>query len=140
MFFFFQRFFHESVEQNDHVMVRINTPYQQQPPQLFLKNASISSIADLPFDNNTVLSNSGVSNKPIKDKSHNYTTNRLVRFLLKNGFGFVYYSNIWNKVTKIVLYTLIGITYQKALRTRSHPIHRLTASVNLHVRQIVNID
>jgi len=36
-------------------------------------------IADLSF-HNTVLSNSGLPNKPIKDKSHNYT-NRFVQFL-----------------------------------------------------------
>lgn len=79
MFFFcFQRFFHETVDQNDHVMVRINTPYQQEPPQLFLKNASIPPIADLSFHSNTVLSNAGLPSKAVKDKSHNYT-NRFVK-------------------------------------------------------------
>jgi len=78
--FLFQRFFHETVDQNDHVMVRINTPYQQEPPQLFLKNASIPPIADLSFHSNTVLSNAGLPGKPTKDKSHNYT-NRFVQFL-----------------------------------------------------------
>lgn len=70
-------------------MVRINTPYQQEQPQLFLKNASIPPIADLSFHNNTVLSNAGLpSNKPIKDKSHNYT-NRFVQLL--NAFTNIYY-------------------------------------------------
>ncbi|XP_025191683.1 myelin regulatory factor-like protein isoform X1 [Melanaphis sacchari] len=67
------QFFHETVDQNDHVMVRINTPYQQESPQLFLKNASIPPIADLSFHSNSVLSNAGLPSKPIKDKSHNYT-------------------------------------------------------------------
>ncbi|VVC26071.1 Hypothetical protein CINCED_3A003426 [Cinara cedri] len=54
-------------------MVRINTPYQQESPQLFLKNTSIPpSIADLSFHNNGVLSNVGLPVKPGKDKIHNY--------------------------------------------------------------------
>ncbi|KAL4127446.1 hypothetical protein QTP88_011617 [Uroleucon formosanum] len=67
------QFFHETVDQNDHVMVRINTPYQQESPQLFLKSASIPPIADLSFHSNTILSNAGLPSKPVKDKSHNYT-------------------------------------------------------------------
>ncbi|XP_025412557.1 myelin regulatory factor-like protein isoform X2 [Sipha flava] len=68
------QFFNETVDQADHVMVRINTPYhQQESPELFLKSASMPPIADLSFHNNGVLPTSGLAGKPIKDKSHGYT-------------------------------------------------------------------
>ncbi|XP_050430829.1 myelin regulatory factor-like protein isoform X2 [Adelges cooleyi] len=74
------QFFHESVDQSDHVMVRINNPYQQ-PPQLFLKNtSSIPPVVELPFDGTTVLPITGLSNKPAKDhkpQATTYATNSL---------------------------------------------------------------
>jgi hypothetical protein len=128
--FCFQRFFHETVDQNDHVMVRINTPYQQEQPQLFLKNASIPPIADLSFHTNTVLSNAGLPSKPIKDKSHNYT-NRFGQFLY--AFTKMYYFFFF-------LFLRAGTIYQKVHRTPNHRIRRPTALANLRVRHTILFD
>lgn len=120
--FCFQRFFHETVDQNNHVMVRINTPYQQEPPQLFLKNASMPPIADLSFHSNSVLSNAGLPSKP-KDKSHNYT-NRFDQWLYA-----------FTKVYWFLFSHHVGTTYRKVRQTPSRHIRQLTALANLHVRQ-----
>lgn len=98
----FQRFFHETIDQNDHVMVRINTPYQQEPPQLFMKNTSMPPIADLSFNGNGILSSPGLPpGKPIKEKSHNYT-NRYVHFTI-GGTGKVN-ENCPTQMRKAVLF------------------------------------
>lgn len=134
-----RRFFHETVDQNDHVMVRINTPYHQESPQLFLKNAPMPPIADLSFHNNTVLPISGLPGKPNKDKSHGYTNRWVDLRELRSPYGSIFQINRVHQSIYINFGECFsGIIYQKVPRTRSHRTRQRTASANPRVRQTSN--
>ncbi|XP_050527388.1 myelin regulatory factor-like protein isoform X3 [Daktulosphaira vitifoliae] len=70
------QFFQDPINQNEQVMIRINSPYQQQS-QIFLKNSTMPTIVEMPFDGSNVSSSTSLLNKLTKEhKSHSFSSNR----------------------------------------------------------------